>query len=288
MRIPIASDNDPMILALKLKATQPKTPIRIRVADAQKPNTNYTDREAVLIGTKTFYIHMPRTGKLILADVFRTGTNPRDSDSSLILVDKDVQPIRLIPQIITNNSELIQCGMDFMQDFCQNAGWLSAGEGGSVYRSDCGRFRIDYLDTIRDRRKDVALSQIRPLLSGEKDKMVPNPNYNKELTTPMRISQDRGLIEASAKFLKPKPVGERVAIGAHEISHFYINWDQHDEEEADYNGINQTLGRGYGFIDTRNGFLHVFENAPSDQNAIRDKKIYDYIDKIEKLYGNDK
>ena len=285
MRIPIASDNDPMILALKLKASKPKTPIRIRVADADMPNTSYTDREAELTGTKTFYMHMPRTGKLIIADAFRLGTSPRDKDSELTLVSKEIYPVQLIPQIIDNKSELAKCGFEFIQKFSQNAGWLSAGEGGSVYKSDCGRFRVDYMDVIRDTAETVPLSRLRKLGQGEVDRPVKNPNYGKQLSTPMRISTDRGIIQASALYIRPKPVSERVGIGTHELGHFYLNSDQHSEEEADYNAVKMVLGNGYGFIDTRNAFLNVFQNAQTDQNQVRDQKIYDLIDSIEKKYN---
>jgi hypothetical protein len=279
MRIPIASNNDSMLLALTLKANNP-APIRIRVADAFKQNTLYTDRETVLQGKKTFYIRMPRTGKLILADIFNTksGAKPVDNDPNITLVKKEIFDLPTFRKTYKSN-ELVDCAFAFIQDFAENAGWYSAGATGSVYRSNCNRFRIDYLDVIRDRREKIPKSRQEPNI------MVPNPNFNKELTTPARISQDRGIIEVSKKYYLPKPVPERVAILAHEVGHYFINDDQHDEEEADENAIAQFLGRGYGFIDAENGFLNVFKNADTPQNRERYAKLHKQIEDFEKQHN---
>jgi hypothetical protein len=271
-----------MLLALTLKATNNDTPIRVRVADANKQNTYYSDRETVLQAgkPKTLYVRMPKTGKLIVADIFnpKHGGLPTQPDVDFTLVKKEIHDLPTFRSAYTTN-ELIDCGFAFIQKFSENAGWYSSGETGSTYGSDCGRFRIDYLDVIRDRRPTVPKSRQEPNV------MVPNPMYNKELSTPARISQDRGIIEVSKKHFMPKPVPERVGILAHEISHYFINDDQHSEEEADKNAIDQFLGRGYGFIDAQNAFINVFDAADTPQNRERYQKLNKQINDFERQHN---
>lgn len=274
MRIPIATNYEPMVLALKLRAKQ-KTDVRIRVADAKKPNCSYTDRMGSVSGTKTFYVRMPHTGKLTVADIFAPGTDPKAANQNIELVSKEILNLPTFSDLY-KGSELIKCGMAFIQWFSENCGWLSAGVDGSVYGSDCNRFRIDYLDVIRDMRTHIPSNPADP-----KSPKIPNPAFGHELTTPARISQDRGLIQVSQKYFVPKPVPERVGILTHEISHFYINNDQHNEEEADENAINIFLGYGYGFIDADNAFSEVFKNADTPENRKRYEQLHGQIVRIE-------
>lgn len=272
MRIPITSDKEPMILSLTLKSKVGKTPIRIRVADANKPGAFYTDRTGYLDGQQTFFVYMPRTPKLLIADVFEPDNEayPQADPVNFEVVDKKVSPIKKYPNEYAKN-ELIDCGVDFIQTFSERAGILSAGEFGSTYKSDCGRFRIDYLDAIIDREKEIPYSPQEP------NKMVPNPNFGKEVETPARISIDKGFIEVSKKFFLQYPIPQRIAILLHEISHFFINNNQHDELEADMNALKIFLGNGYGPIDANNAFLEVFKNYPSDQNVDRYMKLNNYL-----------
>ncbi len=267
-----------MVLALTLRSKTP-TDVRIRVADAKKPNSSYTDRIGTINGTKKFYIRMPKTGRLILADIFNPAGKPTDPDNNIELVSKEILSLPTFPSLY-RNTPLIKEGFEFIQWFSEKCGVLSAGMDGSVYMSKGNHFRIDYLTVIRDRRKTLPVNPKNP-----EGPQKPNPNYNRELTTPARISQDRGIIEVSQKYFIQKPIPERVGILAHEISHFYLNEDQHSEEEADENAINMFLGHGYGYIDAENAFLEVFKNADTPQNRERYNKLNDQIIRIEKTYN---
>lgn len=275
MRIPIASNQEPMVLALTLRSNG-KQDVRIRVADAKKPGTSYTDRVGSLNGTKTFFVRMPRTGKLTVADIFTPGQKPTDANGNIQLVSKEILDLPTFPNSYNSASDVIKCAVNFIQDFAERAGITYAGDPGTVIGSNCNRFRIDYMDVIRDRREKIPLSPQQPNV------MVPNPNYGAELTTPARISQDRGIIEVSKKYFLPYAVPYRVAILLHEISHFYLNADQHSEEEADLNALKIFLGLGYGYIDAENAFLEVFKNADTPQNRARYEKLNNYIIQFEK------
>jgi hypothetical protein len=268
MRIPIATNNEPVVLAFKVRANG-TIPLRIRIRSAYhnkqgkiafKPDTNYTDRAGKVSGERTFYVRMPKTPEVVVAEIYNpTKTkDPGAPDNSFQLVSKDILPLDTFPREYDSNSELLQCAIDFVQYFSENAGIFSAGDGGSVYKSLCGRFRIDYLDVIRDRK------------TGE------------ELATPARISQDRGIIEVSKKHFLKYAVPYRVAILLHEVSHFYVNDNPRNEVEADLNALKMFLGLGYGYIDAENAFLNVFKGTPSDQNKQRHQILHNFIMDFEK------
>lgn len=254
MRIPIVTNNEPVIVMFKIK-TNSKVPMRIRVCDAFKPNTNFTDRTGLVQGERKFYVRMPKTPETVVAQIYNAtnGDLGEGMDPTFQIIEKQIYPLDTYPSEFDSKSELVQCAIKFIQDFSERAGILSAGPTGSTYRSDCGRFRIDYLDVIHDRKS------------------------GKELATPARISQDRGIIEVSKKHFLKYAVPYRVAILLHEISHFYINNDSHNEIEADLNALKIFLGLGYGYIDGENAFLNVFIGSPSDQNKERHQILHNFI-----------
>lgn len=262
MRIPIEANNQPIIVGFKIK-TNDNVPLRIRVADAYKPNTNYTDRTGYVNGERTFYVRMPKTPQKVIAQIYNPRYKEKDprADTGFTLIDKQIYPLDSYPETYNSQEDLIKCAIKFVQEFSERAGILSAGPTGSVYKSDCGRFRIDYLDVIHDRK------------TGE------------ELKTPARISQDRGVIEVSKKHFLKYAVPYRVAILLHEVSHFYVNIRPRDESEADLNALKMFLGLGYGYIDAENAFLNVFEGTPSDQNKERHAILHNFIMDFEERYN---
>lgn len=276
MRIPIHSGKEPMILALSLQSTGADVPLRIRVADADRPLTSYTDRQGVLKGTQKFYVRMPRTGKHIIADIISPNVKEAGAqDPSYTLLSKEILDIESFPLEYNSSDPMVKNAIDFVEKFSQRAGTYSAGPTGSVYMSDCGHFRIDYLDAIIDKQEFINPDPSRP------DFEIPNPMYGKELTTPARISQDRGVIEVSKRFFSQLPVPQRVAILMHEVSHFYFNNVQDDEEEADWNALKMFLGRGYGYIDAHDAFTGVFINNPTDENVRRHQKMNAFVQDFE-------
>jgi len=262
MRIPIETNNQPVIVGFKIK-TNSNVPMRVRVCDAYKPNTNYTDRTGFVDGERMFYVRMPKTPKTVIAQIYnaKTGDVAEGKDATFQLLEKKIHPLDSYPETYDSQNDLIKCAIKFIQDFSERAGILSAGPEGSVYKSDCGRFRIDYLDTINDRKSGV------------------------ELATPARISQDRGIIEVAKKHFIKYAVPYRVAILLHEISHFYVNENPHNEIEADLNALKMFLGLGYGYIDAENAFLNVFIGSPSNQNKERHQILHNFIVNFEERYN---
>jgi hypothetical protein len=123
--------------------------------------------------------------------------------------------------------------------------------------SEDGKFRIDYLDTIKSK-------------SG------------KRLTTPARISQSRGNIQVSKDLFKKYTVPMRMAILLHEFSHYYLNDRMEDEVEADLNGLLLYLGLGFPRIEAFQSFLTVFQQTPTEQNKGRFDVLNQFVSNFEK------
>lgn len=229
------------------------------VKDAYKPYTVYTDRIQPIKGKGILYVRMPQSPDKAIVQIYNeaNGNLPKETDDAsfqLINIEK-----KELKRRFTKNSlsGLVHSFVDFAQDFAENAGILSAGS--SVYISPDNRFRIDYVDIIRDR------------------------DTGKVKNTPARISQMTGIIEISKHHFRDYTIPMRMAILLHEFSHFYINKNKRDETEADLNALLIYLGLGYPRIEAHYAFLKVFMNTPSTQNKERHKKIAAFIDNFEKL-----
>ena len=154
-------------------------------------------------------------------------------------------------------NDTIRKFVKFAEEFSAKAGYISAK--GSVYTSDDGQFRIDYLDDIIG-------------------------DNGKSLKTPARISRNQGIIEVSKLKFSKYSVPMRMAILLHEFSHFYLNSDMANETEADLNALIIYLGLGYPRIDAYNVFTQVFHTSPTELNKDRMKIIDDFIRNFENKY----
>ncbi len=248
--------------------TNSKIPMVIMVSDAYTPDSVYTFNTGDVNGERTFYVRMPRTPSKLVYQIYNANDpqNTGSLDSTFKITKEDVISLPTFPQAYSSKKGIVKSAVSFIQDFAERASKYSAG--GSVYRSPDGVFRIDYLDVIIDRES------------------------GKELTTPARISQDRGLIEVSKKYFLNLTIPQRVAILLHEVSHFYISADQLSEVQADLNALAIFLGLGYGPVDGADAFMNVFTNSvdprtgePSDQNTERNQIIIKFINDFDKKYN---
>lgn len=258
MNIKLNSRKREMILVVQVLTKRPQR-IRLRVKDAYKPNTYYTNRYKTVRGKKTFYVRMPQSPSRAIIQVFneKNGNLPKGVDRTFKVAKLKVIPLKkhFCPEDAEDMTT--RSFIDFAKDFSENAGILSAHN--SIYRSDGGDFRIDYLNVIRNRKT------------------------GKKLNTPARISRSRGVIEVSKKHYKRYTVPMRLAILFHEYSHFWLNVDSTSEMEADINGLIIYLGLGYPRIEGQQAFLDVFKKAPTDLNKKRYKLLNSFIKNFDSL-----
>lgn len=262
MRIGYNCNKKSVMLLVKINTRKP-TRMRISVRDSKKPNTFYTNRKCEVNGEKTYYLRLPQSPDLAIVDIFneRVGNVPEGQDKSFTctLLEK---PLKSSLNVFRSRNRNLLSFVKFAQEFSERAAILSAGD--SIYRSDDGRFRIDYMDVIRS-RKD-----------------------NQPLRTPARISQKDGVIQISKFHFKKYTVPMRMAILLHEFSHFYLNYKPENEMEADKNALIVYLSMGYPRIEAIQAFSEVFIGTPTDQNRQRWDEIRKFIDEFEdkkyKLY----
>jgi hypothetical protein len=230
-----------------------KEKIWIKVRDANRKNTFYTKRYAFINGVEEFFVLMPQSPMEALVIVYNDENGKLRNDKSFqfnvqALPYDDLKPFKF--------SKKTTAFIKFAQEFSDESGYLSSSEKGDTYKSNNGRFRIDYFDVIRNQRS------------------------RKVVSTPARISQINGRIEVSAKQFRKYTIPMRMAILLHEYSHYYLNKTPSSEIQADLNGLNIYLKLGYPKIDIYNVFLNVFKRSPSIQN----KKRYIKLDKFVKTF----
>ena len=242
-------------------ATRGPEKIQIVVKDLNKEDTKYTDRYSTVNGVQRFFVRMPISPYEALVSVYNTanGNLKQGSDPSFKVVKVDARPLMRKMDCVNWSNPKIRDFVGFAQQFSNNAGILSAGKypNGSTYISDEGNFRMDYFDNIKSKA-------------------------GREIPTPARISQTKGIIQVSKKHFKDFTVPMRMAILLHEFSHFYLNDRIEDETEADLNGLLIYLALGYPRIEAYQSFLTTFKDTPTPQNKERYEILHQFITNFER------
>lgn len=242
-------------LLIKVRTTKPEK-IHLNISDEGQRNTVFTDRWKTVNGDCSFFVRMPISGKSALIDIYneKYGKRSKQDETSFEIIDIKKLPLekKLDAVDFTNNN--LKSFIKFCTKFCFNAGVLSSG----TYKSDDGKFSIEYVPTIISSKS------------------------GKELQTPARISKTSGTIQVSQKKFIFDTIPMRMAILLHEYSHFYVNQDINNESEADLNGLLIYLGLGYPRFEAHEAFLKTFIDTPSEQNKERYEKIKRFIEDFEK------
>ena len=241
---------------LFIKVRTPKAEkIHLTVSDESQKNTVFTDRWKTVDGDCSFFVRMPVSGKYSLINIYneRVGIDNTNDNSFEVLEIKKLPLEKRLDVVDFTNSGL-RSFLNFCTRFCFNAGHISSG----TYKSNDGRFTIEYVPTIISSKS------------------------GKELQTPARISKDNGKIQVAQKKFVTDTVPMRMAILLHEYSHFYINKNIDDESEADLNGLLIYLGLGYPRFEGHEAFLKTFINTPTEMNKDRYDKIKAFIEDFEK------
>jgi hypothetical protein len=240
-------DEKPSVIKVDV-LTNRREKIWIKVKDKNRPNTYYTKRYGYVNGKKSFFVNMPQAPDEALVIVYNARSGLVKGDGSF-RVRIGVKPLKATePKMSKKTKSFVK----FAQEFAEECGYLTYSEEGVTYRSNNGKFRIDYFDTIRNSK-------------------------GKKINTPARISQVNGKIEISASRFLKYSIPMRMAILLHEYAHFYLNKSPHSEEEADEHSLRLYLGLEYPKIDILNVFLNVFKKSPSESNKRRFELLEEYI-----------
>ena len=256
MRIKANTKGKPCCVKMKILCSEPRK-MYLKVKDGGKPFTEFTNRYCSVNGEQTFWVRMPIAPEVADIIVKSEYQMNGQSDKSYKVGELEILPLKSKPEAYNSKNSTIQNYINFCKEFCEKAGYLSAGN--SIYTSNDGKFRIDYLDKITDAA-------------------------GKSLNTPARISKSQGIIEVSKEKFKDYTIPMRMCILLHEFSHYYLNTDIANETEADLNGLLIYLGLGYPRIDAYNVFSKVFITAPNSVNTNRMKIIDKFIRNFEEQH----
>jgi len=256
MRFYANLDEKPCTLMFEIKSAFPKK-MYIKVADAEKPNTIFTSRHCKVDSHEGVFVRMPIAPKRAVIDIISEDELGGGEDKNYKVTDAKKLPLKRKLTSFNHANPTIQKFVKFAEQFSAKAGYISAK--GSIYTSDDGKFRIDYLDDIVDEE-------------------------GRSIKTPARISRNEGIIEVSKVKFEKYTIPMRMAILLHEFSHFYLNTDMANETEADLNGLLIYLGLGYPRIDAYNVFTQVFSTSANELNVNRMKIIDDFIRNFEDKY----
>jgi hypothetical protein len=261
MIVDIPSNNFPFQLSVTIES---KKPVFIRMVsyDPNKPATRYGDIGGKVDGKRIFTMRFPISPKRLKLKIFNPeyGNLPYGEDISFKVSDLKVQKLKQYDVWWNQDTKNFY---KFAVEFSENAGILSAGDRKPhIYRSDDGKFTIDYYNVIYDR------------------------NTNKRLSTPARIGHNSGIIEVSkAKFLE-YTVPMRLVILLHEYAHKYLNPKLNRKIEyetgADIQALYIYLGKGWSPLEAHKSFLKVFRSSNNKSNHKRYKIIKDFIDKYDR------
>jgi len=252
----IKTNGKPTTLEIRVESRR-EVKLALIVSDAEQKNTLYTKRTGVVNGVVSFFVRMPQSPKVAKVVVFNKARGLMKRDNSFRVIAIKQVPLRTINLPMSKQTKAF---VKFAQEFSQEAGVLSATKDGDIYKSNNGKFRIDYYDVIRSKMSGYPMS------------------------TPARISQINGRIEVGKAKFKKYTIPMRMAILMHEYSHFYLNRNPSDESEADLNGLRVYLALGYPRIDAYNVFLKVFRKAPNKQNRDRYDKLDNFIKEFRRKF----
>lgn len=251
----VPTRNEELTLLVTVKTDKPEK-ICLKVYDAEKKNTVFTDRWKTVNGETTFFVRMPVSGNYSLVEIWndKYGKDVESAKSGFKVLNVEKTMLEKKVDVVDFSNPLVSNFVNFATRFCYNAGDLNSG----TYRSRDGKFVIEYL----------------PAIISSKDR--------KELNTPARISKTTGRIQVSMRQFIGMTIPMRMAILLHEFSHYYINDRMEDEVEADLNGLLIYLGLGYPRIEAYQAFTQTFIGYPSETNKRRYDIINNFIENFEK------
>lgn len=252
MNYTLNSRYEQMTLGISVQCARP-VKLRLKVVDAEKPLTSFTNRYKTVNTNYKFFVRLPMTPKTL--DIQLTDDDGSDITNVVRVLNIEKYGLEKRMDEVDFNSYSVGAFVDFAQRFSFNASYLEPNN----YVSELQDYKIEYLPTIVGQN-------------------------GSELPTPARISKSTGRIQVSKKLFKDYTVPMRMAILLHEFAHFYLNENIDDEVEADLNGLLIYLGLGYPRIDGYEAFLQVFETTPTPQN----KNRYDIINNFITEFDNKK
>lgn len=232
-----------MAFRCSLRTTgRPKT-FSVVAYDASKPDKHYIRRIVDVDKKRDLILNIPISPRRLVFEVrdITNGEFVKGQSVAEIVPDK----LRTVPLV---TDELTKDFLDWFLGFIERSDNLPDG----TYKDPTGKFVIKLMSDLKN-------------------------EYGESIGTPARIHKTQDFIEINSKHFKNETVPGKVAIGLHEYSHNFLNYNMDSEEEADYNGVRMYLSQGFPvmeLIESYTGFL-----GDSEQTRNRISVIDNFIKK---------
>ena len=143
----IKTNGKPTTIEIKVQS-QHKIEIGLIVSDAEQKKTQYTKRVGLVDGVVSFFVRMPQSPRVARVKIFNKREGFSKQDKSFKVLSIRQIPLKTIDLPMSNSTKAFVL---FAQEFCQKAGVLSADKNGDSYKSNNGKFHIQYYDVIRSK-----------------------------------------------------------------------------------------------------------------------------------------
>lgn len=216
------------------------TRVYLTVFDKNDSSRLFTNRYKDIGEQTKMIVQMPLSSKYAKVKI----TNKAGNEHGFKVLSCNMVPLekRMAPSDIKNPA--IQEFLTFAGKIAYNLQNLEP----KVYKSSGSNFYVDVVQRIA------------------------GPTGN-ELNTPARISPQTGIIQISQNKLRGRTIPYIMAILMHEFSHYYLNEEMRNEEEADMNGLLIYLAIGYPRIEAYQAFYETFKGNDTEPNRRRMQKI---------------
>ena len=245
MRIPITTNFKPLKLLVSLESSG-RGFAMLRVSDPYYFRTDYLRRRIPFTKrrNRVIEIPLPFSPRIVSLEVL--------GRVSIKDIRKELLPEKKVWAIPERHHF-----MELAEEFAKRAGYLPRGN----YTTSDGRFRIEYLDKIRDENGMV-------------------------LSTPARISRTTGRVQIAKEQFKTFSIPVRLAILAHEGCHYFLG--TRSEERADLCGMKWYLDSGYPKIEAVYAATKVFRHFPEivgPDEVERTRTLIEFIKNHPEPYG---
>ena len=261
------SNKRPFSLSLQVSTLMPMK-LRVQAFDKRKPYSMYYKMAGkVDQNGRSFNLTFPLSPDELVVRVFPDSFKTYDeykrfSNDAQRLISIKSTKVGLLKTTPIWLSKDDRDFIKFAEWFSTNASVLSATQTNSIpsiYKSDSGKFVINYFTKIRNK----------------------DGTY---VSTPARVGHESGEIDVSKVDFMQYSIPGRMAILLHEYCHKYVNEStglkMSDEIGADINALNIYLSLGYSPIEAGLVFLKVFETANNEFNHKRYIVLKDFMTKF--------
>lgn len=246
MRFKLEPYHKPFNMILGIRIKRPLI-LLVRIFDPENKAV-FIRRKLHLGKSLKFRFKLPIVSETLIVEILE---NELEKGKANFRLDEiKVEPDTKCPLNLTDGDKKF---ISFAKWVATNLKELPTGEKGTIYQSD--KYSLLLVDKIY--------------------------NGKQKLSTPARVGQSSGIIEASKQVLSSYTVPMIMLVLLHEYAHHYKNPEYgkkvSNEMSADLIALHIALNLGFDTKEAENCFIRVFANKKTDLNLRRKAAIREFI-----------